>query len=74
MPSMKGVWCRAMRECMVGIMTVSVGPRMGAGRREQVGKEAWLACRTRDSAWAFVLGVRYRYGRKGRWVGGRSYF
>jgi hypothetical protein len=49
-PRTKAVWRAAMREWMVGMMTMSVGPKMGAERRLQVEKEGVLDARTRDSA------------------------
>jgi hypothetical protein len=50
---MKGVWCEAMHAWRSGRMDGSVGPRMGAGRRAQVGKVGVEEERIRDSARAW---------------------
>jgi len=49
---MKGVWCAAMQACIVGMTVGSLGPKIGAERREQVAKErsGVEAERTRFSA------------------------
>lgn len=49
---MKGVWRAVMQACMRGMTVGSLGPKIGAMRREHVVKE-WsgvVAARTRDSA------------------------
>jgi hypothetical protein len=48
----------AIREWMAGISTASLGPKIGAGRRAQVGKWGVEEARTRDSAraWGGELG------------------
>jgi hypothetical protein len=52
---MKGVERAAMRAWMVGIMTGSVGPKIGAERRAMVGNVGWEEVRVRDSAMAWVM-------------------
>lgn len=50
MPRIKGVWPAGMHECIVGMHTVSLRPKMGAERRAQVAKSFVFAESTRDSA------------------------
>lgn len=47
---MKGVWCAAMHEWIMGMQPGSLGPKIGAERRAQVGKSEVEEERTRDSA------------------------
>ncbi len=50
---MKGVWYAEIHECIVGMHTVSLRPKMGAERRAQVAKSCVFAERTMDSASAY---------------------
>ena len=60
---MKGVSHFAIREWMVGMVTGSLGPKIGARRREQVQKEGALAERTMASARAW-RGLRTKHSKQ----------